>query len=82
MEHPTETSPSGSSAAAVVKRVASHLDVDEADLPALYDSVDPDALEALFATRVDGSRRGSGRVTFEYAGCQVIVSSDGTVHVD
>lgn len=47
----------------------------------LYEVVDPEALETLFAPREDGTPRGSGRVTFEYCGYQIVVSGDGSVDV-
>jgi Halobacterial output domain 1 len=51
------------------------------DLEPLYEAIDPDALTALFAPRADGSSRGGGKVSFEYAGCWVIVSSGGAVNI-
>ncbi|RBI60511.1 hypothetical protein DMJ13_18385 [halophilic archaeon] len=51
------------------------------DLPPLYQSIDPDALEALFAPKDDGSKRSEGHVTFTHAGHHITVSSDGTVDI-
>lgn len=45
----------------------------------LYRAVDPDALDALFAARTDGTRREGGMVSFSVAGCTVTVYADGTV---
>jgi hypothetical protein len=39
----------------------------------LNDYVDPDALNDLFAPRLDGQARGSGSVRFEIAGCEVAI---------
>lgn len=45
----------------------------------LNDHVDPDALNDLFAPKLNGERRGRGRVTFELGGCEVVVHADGRV---
>jgi hypothetical protein len=52
---------------AVVAAVADRAGVDRTDLPPLFEAVDPDALDALFADRRPG------RVAFEYAGYEVTV---------
>lgn len=61
----------------VVSSVAAYKGVDQVALPPLYEALDPDALDALFATP-DGT---AGRVTFDYAGCTVECASDGSVDV-
>lgn len=65
----------------VLERVAEQRGVDPVELPPLYESIDPDALETLFAPAGTRSRN-AGRVTFEYAGCRVTVGTDGTVLVE
>jgi Halobacterial output domain 1 len=52
------------------------------DLGPLYDVIDPEALDALFARRADGSPRPVGKISFQYAGYWVTVSSDGAVEID
>ena len=47
----------------------------------LYDRIDPDALDRLFAPRADGSRRSDGHVTFTLDGYLVMVSSDGRIEI-
>ncbi len=47
----------------------------------LYEVLNPEALDALFAPREDGSPRANGRVKFTYCGYQVTVTSDGEVKV-
>ncbi|AHF99290.1 hypothetical protein HALLA_10900 [Halostagnicola larsenii XH-48] len=47
----------------------------------LYEVLNPEALDALFAPREDGTPRTNGRVEFPYCGYQVTVTSDGEVHV-
>ncbi|RBI63912.1 hypothetical protein DMJ13_05230 [halophilic archaeon] len=61
----------------VVQTVAERNDASVTELPPLYDSVDPDALNALV-------RRGGDdlRITFRFAGRQIVVDGDGTVTVD
>jgi hypothetical protein len=62
----------------VVRAVADAKGVDPLELEeCLYDVIDPDALERLFAPTEDGARRGV--VVFRLAGCRVEV--DGTDRV-
>lgn len=55
----------------VVYAVANADGVDPIDLAPLYDTIDPEALDALFD---DG---GEGTITFTYAGHEVEVTADG-----
>jgi hypothetical protein len=48
---------------------------------ALYDAINPEALDSLFAPRENGVHRASGQVEFEYCGYRVVVTSDGDVHL-
>ena len=50
-------------------------------LPPLYDAIDPDALDALFAPQPDGSPRPIGQVCFQIAGYEVTVWSDGAIRL-
>jgi hypothetical protein len=47
----------------------------------LHETIDVDALEALFAPRSGGASRGPGKVSFELADFEVVVTSEGTVLV-
>ncbi len=47
----------------------------------LNDIVDPDALNHLFADRLDGRPRAGGRVCFSMLDCEVRVFSDGRIVV-
>jgi len=49
-------------------------------LEPLYNTVDPDALDALFSSR-NGTATRSGTVTFTHAGYEVTVSAAGDVTV-
>ena len=61
----------------VIKTVAEVEDVDPLKLtPPLYEVIDPDALESLFA-----NDRTHGKVIFSYNGCEVSVFSDGYISV-
>ncbi|MEF8778223.1 MAG: HalOD1 output domain-containing protein [Natronomonas sp.] len=60
----------------VVWNVAETTGIDQAELPVLYDHIDPDALDSLVEKMSDGE------VSFTYAGCDIAVESDGTVRVD
>lgn len=72
-----------STTAAVLRAVAEREGSDPVDLPALYDAIDPDALDALFASTRTGTIR-SGSVSFEYAGYRVTVvcEADRPIVVD
>lgn len=61
--------------------MASVLNVDALELPPLYESVDPDALDGLFADHDGFSTMRTGTVSFSYAGCTVFVDGDGGVTV-
>lgn len=63
----------------VVSAVAEREQVPAHELPPLYDSVDPDALEALFR---HSPRDDSLAVSFAYAGYEVTVRSGWQVTLD
>ncbi|MFB9806943.1 HalOD1 output domain-containing protein [Haladaptatus pallidirubidus] len=50
------------------------------DCPPLYDVVNPDALDKLFAPTRKTERHGT--VTFKYCGFQVTVNADRTVELE
>jgi hypothetical protein len=63
----------------VVQAVAEETGTDPVDLPPLYDVIDPDALDAVFASGRDGtdSTRGDSReLRFTYADREISVRSD------
>ena len=67
---------------AVVSAVASVHGCDPLELPPLFQSVDPDALDSVFARR-EGSLPGTdATLTFEYADHAVTVNSYGTVRIE
>jgi hypothetical protein len=70
----------------VIAAVAEAEDIDPVELEppeydALYDVINPEALDSLFATRENGRQRPAGRVEFPFCGYQVVVTSDGDVDV-
>ena len=65
----------------VLEAVSEARDVDVLDLPPLYDTVDPDALDVLFADRPGDAGARSGTLAFEYADSTVVLDGDGTVTV-
>lgn len=66
---------------AVVEAVADTIDCDPYDVPPLYEIVDPDALDALFSPKYDGTPREAGMIVFTLAGCEVTVFDYGRVTV-
>lgn len=60
----------------VIRTVAETTGTDPLELPPLYNTIDPDALDTL----VEGMTTGS--ISFTYTGCNITVQSDGTVSID
>lgn len=77
-ELPEGVSPS----VAVIEAIAATTGVDPMDVPPLYEVVDPDALDDLFAPMYDGTPRLDGEVGFTLGGCQVTVSGNGRIVVE
>lgn len=67
---------------AVVSTVSSAAGTDPLDLPPVYSTVDPDALDRLFEFRSVGPGSPGRSVTFEYAGYLVAVHGHGAVEVE
>lgn len=63
--------------AAIAARVGS----DASECPPLYDVIDPDALDTLFAPHHRTTER-HGKVIFEYCGYQVTVNADRTIELE
>ncbi|MFC6964796.1 HalOD1 output domain-containing protein [Halocatena marina] len=62
---------------AVVSRIAASTGRDETELPPLYETLDPDALDELFCS----STANMATLSFKYAGQQVTIHSDRTIHL-
>lgn len=60
----------------VVLAVAAETDTDPLDLPPLYETLDPDALDSVVHKSPDCT------VTFQYAGCTLTVESSSNIFVD
>lgn len=60
---------------AVVRAVSAVEGRDVRLLPPINTVVDPDALDALFASQSDGRTRSGGRVTFVYSRCEITVDN-------
>lgn len=65
----------------VVEAVAHAANCSSSELEPLYDIVDPDALNTLFAPTMEGKTRTDGKLEFEYAGYDVVVHSSGAIDV-
>lgn len=65
----------------VLRAVAEREGCSQLELPLLYESVDPDALNALFADSRTPVGDGSVVVEFEYAGYTVCIAEPGTVEL-
>lgn len=65
----------------IVRAVAAQKGVDPMELtPPLHAAIDPEALDRLFKRTPEGEV--NGRVTFEYDGHTIQVTSDGAVDVE
>lgn len=62
--------------ARVIRTVADTTATDPLELPPLYETIDPDALDALVEDMT------SGTISFSYIGRDITVHSDGTVTID
>jgi hypothetical protein len=67
-----------SASVAVVEAIAAKEGVETTELPVLYDAIDPDALDQLFA----GNSRVRGSIQFTYCGYTVTVTAAGDVALD
>lgn len=76
-----EIPPGASPLVTVVDAVGEVADEPLADLPSLADTVDPDALDAIFA-RDGGDRDGVREVSFEYGGYEVRILDGESVIVE
>ena len=65
---------------AVVAAVAARRGVEPTELPALYEWIDPDALDALFEPTTTGGPR-CGRLAFTYDGHDVVLEWDDGVAI-
>ena len=70
----------GSVFTTIIETVAATSNTPATELPPLYDTVDTDALERLFAPKHDGTGR-QATVTFSYYGHEVTVRDGRTVGV-
>lgn len=70
----------------IIEAVAEREGVDATEIEppeyeALYDVLNPEALDSLFAPREDGTPRNPGRVEFTFCGYDIVVTSDGEITV-
>ena len=67
----------------VIRKIATADGIDPVELhPPLHDVIDPDALNAIFTPRPDGTPRTAGQVTFRWDQYHVTVHSDGEIRVE
>ena len=50
-------------------------------IPSLSAVVNPDALDALFQPKLDGTPRSNGHISFEFASYHVTVYNDGEIEI-
>lgn len=82
----SETTETQSLSFEVIAAVAEREGVDPTDIEppeyeALYDAINPEALDSLFAPREDGTGRTPGRVEFTFNGYHITVTDGGEIDV-
>lgn len=65
----------------VIRAVEEIVGDDEGNRSWLYDSVDPDALDAIFDDKHDGTPRTDGKIVFTARSCEVIVHADRSLTI-
>jgi hypothetical protein len=60
----------------LIEAVAAEIGTNPIELPLLYETIDPDALDALVESL------SGGEITFSYAGCAVTVESTGAIEIN
>lgn len=65
----------------VVAAVAAAADADPTEMDPLAETIDPEALDALFAPDLAGTARDAGRIEFSFCGYGVVIASEGLVSV-
>lgn len=78
-ERPRSHQDASSATHAVVEAVAHERDRDPTELPPLYHTIEPDALDGIISPNGDPHNI---RLIFNYAGCEVTVIREDTVTVD
>jgi hypothetical protein len=66
---------------AIISTVAAVSETDLSELEPLYSVINPDALNALFASKQDGRSRTGGEVRFTYCEYEITATSNGDVQV-
>lgn len=61
----------------VVTLISDTTGVDPLELPPLYEAIDPEAVQQV----LQSGGAGPTKVSFRYAGCNVVVTSDGELFV-
>lgn len=65
----------------IITAIGEVTNTDPVELPPLGSAIDPNALNELFPRNAAGDPRIEGYVTFEFAGCVVLVDQDDRVVV-
>ncbi|WP_410764533.1 HalOD1 output domain-containing protein [Haloferax sp. DFSO60] len=80
---PSHTTRASRISEAVVEALAAKRDADPLSVTPLYNAIDPEALDMLFAPTLDSSVRPGGTVRFQLTDCEVKVTvEDGDAHVE
>lgn len=66
----------------VVTAVAVTTNTEIHHMPPLYETINADALDELFADSHGGKIRSTGRVRFTYCECEVVVLSNGRIIIE
>jgi hypothetical protein len=65
----------------IIRGVETIVGTDDDKTTWLYDSIDPDALDAIFSRKHDGTPRKDGKVVFTARNCKISVRGSGEITV-
>lgn len=65
----------------IIRGVEEIIGQDENNGTWFYDNIDPDALDAIFEQKHDGTSRTDGKVVFTARGCEIVADADGEIRI-
>lgn len=64
----------------IIRHVADEKEVSTEELAPLYETIDPDALDAVLQSQTNRGA-GTGQVQFQYEGYNIVATSDGQIEL-
>lgn len=66
----------------IIETMAEHLDVTETNLPPLFESIDPDALEVLYLDTGAERSKPFPNVRFDYCGHTIVINERRVISIE